>query len=489
MRANYPLIESFIERDGVKVGYEVFGTGEPTVVFVPISAIVHSGAWKAQVPYLARRCRVVTIDPRGNGRSDRPTDPTAYADTEFVEDTVAVMDTLGIDRAVLVGLCSSGWRALLAAATYPDRVLGVVSIATSAPFLTPPLPTRAAAADFDTELEVYEGWNKDNRHYWRQDWRGFAEFFFGELLVEPHSTKQREDCVAWAMEIGAETMIAHDQGPISSTSKEQTEAILGRVRCPVLEIHGEEDRCQPVARSLAVAELTAAQVLTLAGAGHLPQAREPVVINHAIRDFVSRFAPAQGPRRWTRPLHRRQRVLFLSSPIGLGHSRRDVAIADELRTLRPDVQVDWLAQHPLTELLERRGERIHPASAHLANESSHIESESAEHDLHAFQAIRRMDEILVNNFMVFADLVAEQPYDLWLGDEAWDIDFFLHENPELKRTAFVWMTDFVGWLPMPDGGAAEARLTADYNAEMIEQRARFRRVRDRSIFVGNPEDV
>jgi predicted glycosyltransferase len=100
-----------------------------------------------------------------------------------------------------------------------------------------------------------------------------------------------------------------------------------------------------------------------------------------------------------------------------------------------------------------------------------------------------MDEILVNNFMVFHDVVEDGHYDLVVGDEAWDVDHFLHENPELKRFAFVWMTDFVGWLPMPDGGEAEAAITADYNAEMIEQRARYRRVRDRSIFVGDPDDV
>jgi predicted glycosyltransferase len=76
-----------------------------------------------------------------------------------------------------------------------------------------------------------------------------------------------------------------------------------------------------------------------------------------------------------------------------------------------------------------------------------------------------------------------------VGDEAWDVDYFLHENPELKRFPFVWMTDFVGWLPMPEGGSAEAALTADYNAEMLEQRARYARVRDRSVFVGNAEDV
>jgi predicted glycosyltransferase len=260
----------------------------------------------------------------------------------------------------------------------------------------------------------------------------------------------------------------------------------------VLTIHGEGDRCQPHARGERVAELTGGEFLSLSGVGHLPQAREPVLVNRAIRDFVDRIAvPVQRQRQrpWTHPLSRERRLLFLSSPIGLGHSRRDVAIADELRVLRPDVRVDWLAQHPLTELLRRRGEHIHPASAHLAAESAHMESESAEHDLHAFQAVRRMDEILVNNFMVFADLVEEQPYDAWVGDEAWELDYFLHENPELKRSPYIWLTDFVGWLPMPDGGSAEAALTADYNAEMIEQVARYPVLRDRALFVGNPEDV
>jgi predicted glycosyltransferase len=192
---------------------------------------------------------------------------------------------------------------------------------------------------------------------------------------------------------------------------------------------------------------------------------------------------------WVRAQRRPKRALFLSSPIGLGHARRDVAIAQELKRIHPDLQIDWLAQHPVTRVLADAGETVHPASAWLANESAHIEDESADHDLHAFQAIRRMDEILVNNFMVFNDVVDETYYDLVIGDEAWDVDYFLHENPELKRFAFAWMTDFVGWIPMPAGGDAEAALTADYNAEMLEQRARYRRLRDRSVFVGNPDDI
>ena len=93
------------------------------------------------------------------------------------------------------------------------------------------------------------------------------------------------------------------------------------------------------------------------------------------------------------------------------------------------------------------------------------------------------------NFMVFDDVVREEPYDLWIADEAWELDFYLHENPELKRAAYAWLTDFVGWLPMPDGDEREAALTADYNAEMLEHIERYPRIRDRAIFVGNADDV
>ena len=226
--------------------------------------------------------------------------------------------------------------------------------------------------------------------------------------------------------------------------------------------------------------------MTIEGGGHFVHARDPVKVNILLRDFI---APPAPPRRWVRGKSRRKRALYISSPIGLGHAQRDAAIADELRKLHPDLEIDWLAQSPVTEVLEKRGERIHPASADLANESSHIESESAEHDLHCFQAIRRMDEILFSNFTVFHDLVREEPYDLWIGDEAWELDYYLHENPEQKQAAYVWLTDFVGWLPMQDGAEHEAFLTADYNAEMIEHIERFPRLRDRALYVGNADDI
>jgi predicted glycosyltransferase len=213
-------------------------------------------------------------------------------------------------------------------------------------------------------------------------------------------------------------------------------------------------------------------------------------VNHMIHDFVGREQPRT--QNWQRAMARsRKRALFVSSPIGLGHVQRDVAIAKELRALVPDLDIHWLAQHPVTTVLEANGECIHPLSDQLAGESLHIEDEmSGEHELNVFQALRNMDEILLNNFHVFHDAAIEGNYDLWIGDEAWEVDYYLHENPELKNAPFVWMTDFVGYLPMVGGpDDREAFLTADYNAEMIEQVARYPRIRDVSLYFGNPEDV
>jgi pimeloyl-ACP methyl ester carboxylesterase/predicted glycosyltransferase len=483
MRARYPDADGFIERDGIKVGYEVYGEVEPTILLLTSWAIVHARQWKAQVPYLARRFRVITVEGRGNGRADRPVTAEAYLDREYVDDAIAVLDATGVDRAVIVGVSMGGRHALQLAAWYPERAAGVVAIGTALPWPIPP--------DFAEPKESYEGWGKANMHYWLADYRGWVEFFMSQVFTEPHSTKQREDGLAWGLETTAETLLLTGLGVDSATAAE-AEATCRQVSCPVLIVHGDQDGVVPYETGVALARWTGGQMVSIRDGGHAPTMRDPVRTNLLIRGFAESVGPrlpTSALRTWTRARGRPKRALFMSSPIGLGHARRDLAIADELRKLRPGLQVQWLAQHPVTELLERRSERIHPASAFLASESAHIESESAEHDLHAFQAIRNMDEIMVANFMVFHDLVSDEPFDLWIGDEAWDVDYFLHENPELKRAPYAWLTDFVGWLPMPDGGTGERALTADYNAEMIEQIARFPSLRDRAIFVGNPADV
>lgn len=205
-RARYPDVAGTVERDGVRLGYEVYGDGEPTVLLLPTWSIVHSRHWKAQIPYLSRHARVVAFDGRGNGRSDRPQEPAAYDARELAADALAVLDVTETSRAVLVFLSLGSQQALLLAAEHPGRVAGAFFVGPSLP-ITPGHPGRAVGG-LEDELDTDEGWGKFNAHYWRRDYRGFLEFFFAQCLPEPHSSKQREDCIGWGLDTDAETLIA-----------------------------------------------------------------------------------------------------------------------------------------------------------------------------------------------------------------------------------------------------------------------------------------
>ena len=489
MRARYPDSEGYVDRDGVKIYYEVYENARPTILLMPTWSLLHSRHWKMQIPFLSRHYRVVTFDGRGNGKSGRPTDPGEHSLDHYLGDAIAIMDATATQQAVVAGVSFGGYLSAHFASRFPDRTIGVVAFgpATALTTMYPELahPERTAHS-WDEELDSTEGWAKDNRHYWLKDYPGYVDFFIGQIFSEPHSTKPTEDAVGWALETTPEVLIATSLADL--VGGEAALTAYRKIDCPVLVIHGDDDHIIPPAAGAKLADVAGGEFVTVDGGGHFVQGRDPVKANLLMRDFVDRITGGTPPSHiWTRGLARRKRALYISSPIGLGHVRRDIAIADELRELRPDLEIDWLAQDPVTRVLGDAGEHIHPASEHLASESSHIESEQGEHDLNCFQALRRMDEIILANFMVFQEAVDEGLYDLVIGDEAWDVDYYWHENPELKRCANVWMTDFVGYLPMEEG--REAFLTADYNAEMIEHVARFPGVRDQSIFVGNAADI
>jgi pimeloyl-ACP methyl ester carboxylesterase/predicted glycosyltransferase len=487
MRARLPDLEGFIERDGVKVAYDLYDNDAPTILLFPTWSIVHSRVWKAQVAALSRRWRVVTFDGRGNGRTDRPSTAAAYADEQFVADAIDVLDATGTRQAVFVGWSRGGKWAAYTAGRHPERALGAVLIAPGIPFTPHPQIT---AERFLGDHGDAQGWDRFSQAYWQRDWPGFVDFFYSQAFPEPHSTKQVEDATAWSLETTPETMALTMVGRSTSGTIDPPEA-LATVDCPVLVIHAEGDRINPHEWGVRVAELTGGTLVTVDGDGHGLPAREPVFITRSIEDFARQVTATTSrvPTRWARALDRRPRVLYLSSPIGLGHARRDLAIADELRSRVDGLEIDWLTQDPVTRVVAEAGHRVHPASRWLASESAHLTDEAGEHDLHVFQAFRRMDEIMVANFLVFQEVVEQGTYDLVVADEAWDVDLFWHHNPELKCASLAWLTDFVGYLPMEAGGRPEAALTADYNAEMLELVGRFQRVRDRALFVGDLEDV
>jgi pimeloyl-ACP methyl ester carboxylesterase/predicted glycosyltransferase len=487
MRARQPDQTGFVERGGVKLYYEIYGSGAQTMVFLPPWSIVHSRIYKAQLPWFAGRFRCITYDGRGNGRSERPADAAAYSLDHFVADALAVMDETEAGAAILVGLSFGGLLASILAAHHPDRVKAAILAGTSTT-VGPPKYAYMSPQHFVARRERFEGWDKFNRNYWLTNYPDFAEHFVRNIFSEPHSTKQIEDAIGWANETTGAVLAKTVEARVIPPSFDVGEAMYRKIRCPLLIIHGDDDRIQPHARAKAVADITGAEFVTIPGGGHNVLGRFPAKANTLIADFLDRRLGIAAPKRRSAARHAK-RALYLSSPIGLGHGRRDLAIVRELRKLHPALQVDWLAQDPVTRLLDTNGERIHPLSARLVSETRHIEMESGEHDLHAFEAIRRMDEVLIANFMIFQQTVEEGGYDLVIADESWDVDHYWHEHPELKKARLAWFTDFVGFVPMPAGGEREAFLASDYNAEMIEHVERHPGVRDRAIFVGDPEDI
>lgn len=161
MWAAEPVSAGRLECDGVRIGYQVFGTGEPTILLMPTWCIVHSRVWKMQIPYLARHQRVVTFDGPGNGTSDRTSGPAAYTAAKHVAFTLAVLDATNTARAIAV--CSSGGthRTLRLAAEHPERVDGAVFIGPDTPLVTdPPDEVTKAFASGATSFTSNSSWQR-----------------------------------------------------------------------------------------------------------------------------------------------------------------------------------------------------------------------------------------------------------------------------------------------------------------------------------------
>ena len=293
MRARYPDFEGHVERDGVQLGYEVFGSGDRTILLLPTWTIIHSRFWKMQVPYLSRHFRVITYDGPGNGRSDRVTDPERYTPAAYAEDAVAVLDECGADSAVVVGLSLGAAYGSMLASGFPDRVAALVMVGPSIP-LTPPSPERSIIeSNFMAPLsKEAKGWERYNIAYWHHDYRGFTEFFFSQCFNERHSTKAIEDSVGWADGADAEILEAEALAP--SVSVDAWKRVLGDIQCPVLVIHGTEDRISPVGRGIAAARLTDGELVAMEGSGHIPNVRDPVRVNRILKDFIDRIADKES---------------------------------------------------------------------------------------------------------------------------------------------------------------------------------------------------
>jgi pimeloyl-ACP methyl ester carboxylesterase len=286
MRARQPDRQGRATNRGVGIAYETYEGDSPTVVLIPTWSLVHSRFWKMQIPYLARHFRLVTYDPRGNGKSDRPAGPENHSWRHYLDDLIAVLDATETPEAVLVGVSFSGYFAQIAAVEHAERVLGVVSIAPPAG-LGIGLPERTRYSYTDV-LDTTEGWAKENIHFIRSNYRDYVEFFTSQIFTEPHSTKAIEDGVSYAMETDAETLIATDTAEVQPSS--DMRSYWSQIQCPLLLIQGDADSIIAPESTVELARITGAPLIMMQGSGHSPHVRDPVPVNLAIRDFVERIS-------------------------------------------------------------------------------------------------------------------------------------------------------------------------------------------------------
>lgn len=251
--------------DGVRLYHELHGDPDapPLILLEGLGGDIPG--WRRNVPRLAEELRVIAYDFRGNGNSDDPPGPCTIG--TFVDDTLALLDELAVDRAHVYGQSFGGMVAQELALTAPERVRTLVLACTH---MGPSRAVRPAGATAPKE----------------EPWRA---------LYAPGFPDRHAEHVAEDLRIGA----AQPQHPAGR--RRQWEAMqafdsyrrLPNLRIPTLVLHGTEDRVVPVenGRRLA-ARIPGAELVLLEGAGHLYHSEQAEAADAAVLDFVRRHADA-----------------------------------------------------------------------------------------------------------------------------------------------------------------------------------------------------
>ncbi|MEV0152769.1 alpha/beta hydrolase [Micromonospora sp. NPDC050686] len=261
-----------IEVNGARLAYDEAGSGSPVV-------LVHAGIadrrmWRAQVPALAERHRVIVPELRGYGESELPPSPFAHHD-----DLVGLLDALGIERAALVG-CSLGGRvAVDTALAYPDRI--------------------SALALFGAPVSGNE-WSEETERLWDElvgevDPEDFAASATGEVrfwVVGP--TRQPADVdpelIRFAEEMDQRALAAEQALSAIDVDELDPPAIerLGELRMPVLVGTGADDLAdiRRLADRIAAEAPQGVRMPDVPDAAHLLPLERPAPVNAALLAFL-----------------------------------------------------------------------------------------------------------------------------------------------------------------------------------------------------------
>jgi pimeloyl-ACP methyl ester carboxylesterase len=257
---------------GLRLHYREWGQGLPVLLLhgFPLS----SQLWEDVAVRLEDGFRVVAPDLRGHGDSEAP--PGPYSMDALAEDVVGLADALGLDRFVLGGHSMGGYVAFRVADRWPQRLAGLVLVATRAE-----PDTEEAKARRQMGIERIR----------REGGEAFLQDFLPNLVSE-HTRTHRPAVLARVWELARRlpdhVLVACLEGMMA---RPDSRPLLARLDLPALVVAGEQDAVVPLASAQAMAQaLPRGRLVVATGAGHLPSMEAPELVASALRDFLAGLA-------------------------------------------------------------------------------------------------------------------------------------------------------------------------------------------------------
>jgi pimeloyl-ACP methyl ester carboxylesterase len=246
-----------IDRNGVKIYYEVHGDGPPLILTHGYSST--SAMWQGQIAALSKRHKLVLWDMRGHGQSDYPEDPAAYSETATIGDIEALLDEVGAQRAIVGGLSLGGYMSLAFYRAHPERV-GALLIIDTGP-----------------------GFKKDDaREAWNKRALDTAVRFEREGLAVLKSLSRERSSVAHR---DARGLALAARGMLTQRDASVIE-LLPAIKVPSLIVVGADDTPFLAASDYMAAKIPGAKKVVIPAAGHAVNIDQPQAFIDAVLPFL-----------------------------------------------------------------------------------------------------------------------------------------------------------------------------------------------------------
>ncbi len=256
---------------GVTLYYESRGSGDPIVFIHGLGS--YTGDWQGQVDALSDAFRVVTLDLRGHGQSDKP--PGPYFVPLFAADVAKLMRALDLGPAHVVGLSLGGAVAFQLALDAPSLVR-TLAIVNSGPSFVVSWKIRVALFIRIFMLKTF-------------GLRKLAETIAGRLFPKPQHEALRRAFVDHMITNDPRAYEASTRAVVGWTVEDQ----LAAIRCPVLVLSGDRDYTPVAMKEAYVQKLPDARLEVLVDAGHACSIERPEAFNAIIRQFLLRASSAR----------------------------------------------------------------------------------------------------------------------------------------------------------------------------------------------------